>query len=534
MASPATYQDAITWLGDPSNWWTDTVGGTLVTDGGAVQHAETDIASRVLTQATAGLRPIYTAADESLYFAGGDRLELASSEALFNNVHKNGTFHCLFAFKNDDSAATRYYTANHAVGAGSSGFQIMIDAADVLSARVRIAGTYRLLILGPTVSDTDWHICEVIFSPQPGGSRLRVDNGEWYYDEWDATYPTGSGTDSDAIFTIGSRPGGTSPALARIRQMVIGDGRFSNTQVLDWRSQNALYNSALAPARGEVFVGDMRVCLDNERAWTLENLEYKGYTTVRGYDAASHQGTIFSLTPPNDFVGSGHGGEVATTGSVVIDGQAVAFPGGDFIAGGPGGVWSGNTVVVTRNTTFNTTTFDLTSVQTYRANGSYREVITITRKSPSDGATVQTAYVYTSPRQLTMNLFASYDNTGATVDTGDFNALATDATYDFPAGAVAYAAFDPDAGIGLVTTCVDDGGLTPGFDVQHRTNDNKFHGTMGAAGVGAIAAGASVTAIWEFAHFEATAETFENVARGLVRQAFGSTGMAPILHRRRG
>ncbi len=507
---PSQYTGALLWLPPvAARLWTGAVGASSnpVNLDDPIQHADSGIANRVLSQAGAANRPLYQG-DGWIYcgLATANRwFTLDGSAGVFDAFHASGSGGIMVAFQrlNADAAAQEMIFANHNASVGRQGFTLQVNTAENVVFTLDVGGaTIGSLNVG-NVADTATHVVEIRLQ----GGRIwgRLDQRAPVTASLTGALGAGS---ASSILRVGVREGNTLPANMRLRDGVIFAQPAVSADRRDWFARNP-YASASASLDTTVLVlGKLEVVLRKLWAWTVQAIRHDGYTLLDGA-AGLFQGTVISIG--GAWHGSGHGYEAITGTSITGNGLPPA-------ALAPGLVID-DALTVVRESELGTT-FLLRSTMRFTRDG-YTERIRLERRSPSDGKTISAAaYLCLGTRAKTENLYAWYDAAGAVLGAGDFDAAPLETDVPAPTRARAIVQFDATAGKGLVTILLDPGSLTPDLFIRSRAEDNKFYGRM--QGLDGSPAGAVFVTDWAFVVIEASAATWQALAGEVVRQAFAA------------
>lgn len=531
MARPNTYAPSV-WLptksADLEFSWVGAVDGSanVANPGDTANNVEMELGDgAVWTQATAGARPVW-AADGSYYFAGGDRLTIPSSTARLKDMHWLGIGDFLLAVKLDaPTGSLRYLMGTNNLSSSSHGWALTIDNDGTVRSRSRQLTGYNLACVAPTpITDTNWHIIRGRLSPF-SNSWVQVDRGAKGYANWTAAR---TDTNHSLDVQIGARSDGTFPLAGYVADAVVVSGRyFTDAEVFDWLQRNAALIGGHAYDAAFHF-GKMYYEPSQNRAWTLGKLSYRKsdtliYPLVNG--DISHQGTVIKVDPRNpqgdkNLVGSGHGNESATKATLYVDRAATAFAAGVEVLGE-------EEVIFTRHTLLNTNTMRLVD-RMYSVPDGVRHLTSITRLDPAvelgaDGA----AYILLGTRDNDLNLYAAFDAGGVLIEDGDLSEKTNPSDWNVPTGTRSFVVFDPVNEIGLITTLVDPGPLTPTMFIGIRTEDYKFYGDM--TGLNDLPAGGVATTLWDVRVFESSEADFIADATPLVALALAPDDKHPML-----
>lgn len=218
--------------------------------------------------------------------------------------------------------------------------------------------------------------------------------------------------------------------------------------------------------------GGVAITLSQPKSWTIGHFSYDGNVLMS--NPGSGQGTV--IREDGEWAGSVHGNETVLDTTLLVDGIETALHDGE--------TYKGDSLIFMRQTQLGDT-FTLLSTIEIGSSG-YSETVTLTRTSVPENVSI--VYGFLGTRRNSLTEYASFNAEGSVLSEGSSDGDAN-AQINLPA-AVAVAQYDPDLGIGLVTTVKEGSDLGLAMFIWDRPDDNKlysrFSGLNGTLGGGQI------------------------------------------------
>lgn len=243
MPAPAEYPNVTLWQPTPSELlWLGAIDSsahpTAVDD--LIQNAETLVDSRILTQATANLRPKWKG-NGWMWFGTDNAVvrriaESSSNRSFLNHVHEDGTAHFLLRIKLDAIDSNfKTAVANCRMTSNHRGFGLRVSSASVFGLHLydgTATSTPFFSINAGTISDTKEHVAEFILAAGPSACKARLDWGSWTTGTISGL-TAGNSTDD---LVIGCRANALlDPFNGQIRDLVIASEQLDDEYVSNWR-----------------------------------------------------------------------------------------------------------------------------------------------------------------------------------------------------------------------------------------------------------------------------------------------------------